>query len=203
MAHGFAVWGGPVATVIASLSAAGVAGTFGYFQYHIARTQRDIAYEKLKLDLYTRRYPVYELCRRALDALTSPPTPPELVDPLDEISEDFEKLQADFLFSEETLDFITEVEDLVSSVRVAQHLFDTSIIDSEAYSQEQTRIFTAATNLEDGLGAAFAPELGFGHLRKTIGTTRAEREPTEAQLVRKAGRNLFRYANFLRGRVDD
>jgi hypothetical protein len=72
MAHGFAVWGGPVATIIASFTAAGVAVTFGYFQYRlgvaqkeIARSQKDIAHERLKSDLFDRRYKIYAAMRDA------------------------------------------------------------------------------------------------------------------------------------------
>jgi hypothetical protein len=47
---------GPTATVIAASIAAWVAYTFGKAQSETARSQRDIAFDKLKVDLFDRRY---------------------------------------------------------------------------------------------------------------------------------------------------
>lgn len=50
---------GPVATVIAS----SVAGYFAYAQVQVARSQRNIAKDKLKYDLFEKRYAVYAAIR--------------------------------------------------------------------------------------------------------------------------------------------
>ncbi len=72
MAHGFAIWGGPVATIIASITAATITFVFSKRQVGIAReqkdiaaSQRDIALEKLKADLFERRSKVYRAARDA------------------------------------------------------------------------------------------------------------------------------------------
>ena len=69
----FEKFAGPIATVIASLTAAGVTIGFGIVQTRIAGTQAktaeaqkdiaranlDIAYDKLKHDLFQKRYEIY------------------------------------------------------------------------------------------------------------------------------------------------
>jgi hypothetical protein len=61
---------GPVAIIAASIIAALVTGGFGYLQLRIARSQRDIAQDKLKLDWfalqYDKRVAVYEATRSFL-----------------------------------------------------------------------------------------------------------------------------------------
>jgi hypothetical protein len=54
---------GPVATIVASFVAALFAGA----QVCVARTQRDIAYEKLKLDLFEKRYAIYSATKELIE----------------------------------------------------------------------------------------------------------------------------------------
>jgi hypothetical protein len=51
---------GPVATIFAAIIAVLVTGTLGFAQWRIARAQKDIAYDKLKLDLFDKRYAIYQ-----------------------------------------------------------------------------------------------------------------------------------------------
>ena len=78
---------GPVATTIASVTAAGVAIAFGRIQASIARgqaetarmqveiakSQRDIAYDKLKHDLFERRYGIYKAAKTILERIAATP----------------------------------------------------------------------------------------------------------------------------------
>jgi hypothetical protein len=50
---------GPVATIVAAFAAVGVT-------WHFAREQARVAREKLRLDLYSRRYRVFEAARKLL-----------------------------------------------------------------------------------------------------------------------------------------
>jgi hypothetical protein len=49
---------GPLATIFAALIAVVVTGALGIAQWRIARAQKDIAYDKLKLDLFEKRHSV-------------------------------------------------------------------------------------------------------------------------------------------------
>jgi hypothetical protein len=51
---------GPLATILAAIIAVLVTGMLGLAQWRIARTQKDIAYDKLKLDLFDKRYLIYQ-----------------------------------------------------------------------------------------------------------------------------------------------
>src|SRR4051812_46213949 len=57
---------GPVATVLASITAAGVAIAFGLYQAKIARRQANIAQDKLALDLFQRRLDAFSTLRGAI-----------------------------------------------------------------------------------------------------------------------------------------
>src|SRR5262245_23327718 len=58
---------GPVATVIAAITAALITLTFGCIQARIARSQRDIALDKLKFDLFAKRYEIYATVRTYIE----------------------------------------------------------------------------------------------------------------------------------------
>jgi hypothetical protein len=67
---------GPLATVIASVTAGGVAVWFGRVQADIARrqaataaAQKDIAYDKLKHDLFDKRYEIYQAAKAVIEAV--------------------------------------------------------------------------------------------------------------------------------------
>jgi hypothetical protein len=54
---------GPVATVIASI----VAAVFATAQWCVAKAQKDIAYDKLKLELFEKRYAIYEAAKELIE----------------------------------------------------------------------------------------------------------------------------------------
>ncbi len=59
----FKDFAGPVATIIAAISAVGVTAYFGWRQSQTAEKQLQTAEEKVRLDLFDRRYAVYEELR--------------------------------------------------------------------------------------------------------------------------------------------
>jgi hypothetical protein len=54
---------GPAATVIASI----VAAVFAAAQWRVANAQKDIAYDKLKFDLFEKRYAIYVAAKDLLE----------------------------------------------------------------------------------------------------------------------------------------
>jgi hypothetical protein len=57
---------GPIATIIAAVAAVSVTAYFAWHQKRIAEKQADIASEKLRHDLYERRYRVFDAVRKLL-----------------------------------------------------------------------------------------------------------------------------------------
>jgi hypothetical protein len=57
---------GPVATFIASVTAAWVTWHFGSWQAKIARQQADLAEERVKLDKFDRRFAVFDATRELI-----------------------------------------------------------------------------------------------------------------------------------------
>ncbi len=56
----FKTFAGPIATIFASIVAVGVTGYFAWHQRNIAHQQKEIAKNKLRLDLFDRRYKAFE-----------------------------------------------------------------------------------------------------------------------------------------------
>ena len=54
---------GPVATIVASL----VAALFAAAQVCVARAQKSIAYDKLKVDLFEKRYAIYQAAKELIE----------------------------------------------------------------------------------------------------------------------------------------
>jgi hypothetical protein len=61
----------PVATIFAALIAILVTGSLGIAQWRIARAQKDIALDKLKLDLFVKRYAVYDAARKITEYIVT------------------------------------------------------------------------------------------------------------------------------------
>src|SRR5260221_9615198 len=125
MAHGFALWAGPLATVVASVTAAGVAATYGYFQYQlgraqkaIAESQRDIAYDKLKFDLFAKRYEVYATAKKLIEHICSDAHPEDIDD--SNVLEWRNKLaESGFFFSGQTKELLDLVAHLTERYLLA------------------------------------------------------------------------------------
>jgi hypothetical protein len=57
----------PIATFIATMAAAVITFTFARVQARIAASQRDIALDKLKFDLFSHRYEIYQAAKELLE----------------------------------------------------------------------------------------------------------------------------------------
>src|SRR5271165_3612974 len=57
----------PVVTLITAFIAAGITIAFAFTQANIARSQRDIALDKLKFDLFEKRYTIYAATKQLLE----------------------------------------------------------------------------------------------------------------------------------------
>lgn len=64
---------GPVAAIIGATVAGTIAFIFGRAQKQIAASQRDIALDKLKYDLFERRYAIYSSLRELLSHVANAP----------------------------------------------------------------------------------------------------------------------------------
>lgn len=119
----FEKFAGPIATVIASLSAAAVAITFGRLQAKIARAQAatveaqkdiaqanlDIAFDKLKYDLFARRYEIYIAAKQLIETIFNQ-SPINVADP--KIKELRIKVdEARFFFPPDTRAFCEQLPD--------------------------------------------------------------------------------------------
>jgi hypothetical protein len=62
----FKDFSGPIATIIAAFAAVSVTAYFAWHQKTVATEQADIAREKLRHDLYERRYRVFDAARKLL-----------------------------------------------------------------------------------------------------------------------------------------
>jgi hypothetical protein len=65
----FQDFAGSIATIVAALVAARIAYVFSQAQTRIAQTQADVAIEKLKLDLFERRYAIYSSAKQLVECL--------------------------------------------------------------------------------------------------------------------------------------
>src|SRR6516164_426944 len=58
---------GPVVTFIAAVVATSITYVINRNQFRIAQSQRDIALDRLKFDLHTKRYEIYEAAKSLLE----------------------------------------------------------------------------------------------------------------------------------------
>jgi hypothetical protein len=58
---------GPLATLLAAVAAIVVTTLFNRWQLRIAKSQRDIAHDKLKFDLFKQRYEIYEAAKGIIE----------------------------------------------------------------------------------------------------------------------------------------
>ncbi|MFZ0372188.1 MAG: hypothetical protein WAL39_02645 [Xanthobacteraceae bacterium] len=127
----FRTFAGPIATVIASVTAGGVAVWFGVVQARIARSQAaiaaaqkdiaeaqlKIAFDKLKHDLFDKRYEIYLAAKGVIEAIFNQ-------SPVNDADPALKKLrlkldEARFFFPPDTRAFCEKIEKLVYETLVA------------------------------------------------------------------------------------
>jgi hypothetical protein len=79
---------GPIATIIAAVTAAGITYSLGRnqtkiasAQKEVAKSQRDIAYDRLKYDLFKERYGIYVTAKQLIEKISGNGFPQGIRDP--------------------------------------------------------------------------------------------------------------------------
>lgn len=139
---------------IASLSASGLVAYFGYqiskAQKEIANSQKNIAKEKLKLDLFDRRYKIYNVFKDALISFYHTKEEPlqKRLDAIDEIRNHFNESQ--FLLDQNSFNKLNKIFfNIVSLYTKIDQLKDMS--DSYANDPEDKEYRTQLRNEYDDL----------------------------------------------------
>lgn len=155
---------GPIATIVASFIAVCVTTILGTAQFAIARSQRDLARDKLKLDLFERRFAVYQAAKSLSNTLRPNSTKRIEYERFDEWSATL--TEARYLFSssvvalaqkiidlafewernlevidgmdEETLDILRRRQEAISKEMSGLHLFVEGVFDPELAYKELT-----------------------------------------------------------------
>jgi hypothetical protein len=171
---------GPVATMIAAATAVGVTIYFNKKQVaiaaaqavtaatqkEIAKSQRDIAYDRLKWDLFGKRYEIYSVAGELIDHINSTtfdraPGGPKIISMLRKLDE------ARFFFPFEQAAIFAEIAQLVEQHEIAISSRSIAKDDDNA----RTRAGENAAKASDALGklrvqlpALLEKELGFAQL---------------------------------------
>jgi hypothetical protein len=167
MSDGISIWIGPFATVFAATVAAGVAFTFGSIQASIAKSQRNIAYEKVKIDLFDKRYKLFQSCKEILEVVIGPD--PELT-PYRHLQGVSLLQDAIFLCPDNVVEVIRSVVDLSRryndfidrNFKNAENLHNISAQDIETKIKA---FYDEGVDLYGKVNTVFPREFGFNQLR--------------------------------------
>ena len=162
---------GPLATIFAAIIAVLVTGTLGFAQWRTARTQKDIAYDKLKLDLFDKRYAIYQAALSLSRAFMSSSKG---------ISEKrFDELQytlqeAYFLFPANVVDLTRRIHTLAFDWQQQAEALDSidnplSVELREEMLQKQKLILREMGTLRIMVDGVFVPELSFKQMTRQYG----------------------------------
>jgi hypothetical protein len=172
---------GPIATVFASVTAGGVAVWFGRVQADIARrqaataaAQKEIAFDKLKHDLFDKRYEIYQAAKAVIEAVFNKSP----VDPADP--------ECRFFFPPDTRAFCENIENQVYAVLTASRAASGYSEDRpERYElrEKQSNAEIELADIYGQLAKRFERDLGFEQL-----TNRSDERRASAQ---RRGRPQF------------
>jgi hypothetical protein len=173
---------GPMATVIASITAAGVAIGFGVVQARIARSQAktadaqkeiakanlDIAFDKLKHDLFDKRYEIYTAAKKLIETIFNQ-------SPVNDADPEIKKLrlkldEARFFFPPDTRAFCEHIEKQVYDVLVTSRAASGYSEDRPERVQlrdQQATAEIALSNIYGELAKRFERDLGFEQLTRS------------------------------------
>lgn len=125
----------PVAVMIGSGVAGTIAYIFGKAQKQIAGSQRDIAFDKLKFDLFERRYAIYSSLRNLIEHVVHANDLKD-IDPRQIDAADTGIGEALFFFPENIHKLITEIRARITMFVVhLKRREDTNIDDSDAWKE--------------------------------------------------------------------
>jgi hypothetical protein len=178
----FKTFAGPIAIIIASATAAWMTNKFGTIQAGIAReqaktaetqkdiskSQRDIAYDKLKQDLFEKRYEVYSAAKSLIEEIFAK-------SPVDEANPEIKRLrlkldEARFFFPAYTRAFCEGVEKQVYEVLVCSRAasgYSEDHPERQKLRDKQAQAEIALANMYPLLVKTFERDLGFEQLIKS------------------------------------
>ncbi len=177
----FATFAGPIATVIASAAATTIAWKFGSTQAEIAhsqactaeaqrliaRGQLEIAYDKLKHDLFQKRYEVYLAAKGVIEAIFNQ-SPINVADP--KLKELRLKLdEARFFFPADTRSLCENIEKRVYAAMTADHAargYSEDRVERMELRDKQSKAEIELANIYPELAQKFERDLGFDQLTK-------------------------------------
>jgi hypothetical protein len=155
---------GPLSTIIAAFTAAMVASVIGIGQLRIAQAQKEIAHDKLKLDLYGRRYAVY----RAAFELSLALRPSSKRIPYEAFPDLQYTLQgAKFLFPDNVVDLTERIRKLSIEWQSGQKVLEGGSIPEEKRVAVDLRLKSIPEEMVGLLAQindVFLPELSFKQL---------------------------------------
>ena len=186
----FEKFAGPIATVFAAMTAAGVTIGFGVIQSRIARSQAtsaaaqkdiakaqlDIAYDKLKVDLFDKRYEIYMAAKALIERVFT-------TSPVNHADPELKRLrlkvdEARFFFPPDTRAFCEEIEATVYSILVAAQAvtgYDENRPERIELRDQQAQAEIKLSNIYSELAKRFERDLGFEQLTKGRAVAEAAR----------------------------
>jgi hypothetical protein len=169
----FKAFTGPIAVIIASFAATWITYKLGNRQAKTAEAQRDIAYDKLKHDLFDRRYEIYQAAKRLIEAMFAAPLGDDIkrhTDP--EIKRLRLKLdEARFFFPPDTRAYCETIEKHVYDVLVASRAitgYSEGRPERQQLANQQAKAEKALATIHDELAKKFERDLGFDQLTRAV-----------------------------------
>lgn len=168
----FKDFAGPIAIIIASGAATWITYRLGSRQAAIAEAQKDIAYDKLKHDLFDKRYEIYQAAKRLIEAMFAAPPGDDVgrhSDP--EIKRLRLKLdEARFFFPPDTRAYCETIEKHVYDLLVASHAaagYSEDRPERQQLQDQQANAEIALAKIHDELNKKFERDLGFDQLTRS------------------------------------
>jgi hypothetical protein len=130
----FATFGGPIATLVASVAALIVTARFSSIQAGIARShaetaaaqrniaqsQRGIAYDKLEHDLFDKRYEIYSAAKFIMERITRTGLQERPIEDMELLEKRIKMDEAQFFFPRQEVELFERIDALVTQHEVAR-----------------------------------------------------------------------------------
>lgn len=167
----FKDFAGPIAVIIASGAATWITHRLGSRQARIAEAQRDIAYDKLKHDLFDQRYEIYLAAKSLIEAMFA-------ALPGDDVKRDADpeikrlrlKLdEARFFFPPDTRAYCESIEKHVYDLLVASRAvtgYSEDRPERQQLRDQQANAEIALAKIYEELAKIFERDIGFDQLTK-------------------------------------
>ncbi|WOJ90619.1 hypothetical protein RZS28_04820 [Methylocapsa polymorpha] len=159
----FKDFAGPIAIIIASVVAAFVAWRLGRTQANISKSQLRTSREKLRLDLFEKRYAVYVAARNFIDILNRDAN---LYDDTDLVEFEIWTGDAWFLFKHEVVDYLLDLKKRSIKIQLLEKEYQThlqlgQLPPNETYQNNKLALLKSFSDDIPKLKEYFQPYLGF------------------------------------------